>query len=693
MKHERLLTLFTGAVLAFLTAWGAAGCFLSAFALPVQNPEPLIAAWVSAALLSASLLAFHHGGKVLLCLSALAAGYLWQDRSVFQQLWQLLHQLSTVYNRAYGLGVLVLPEALEGPACYDWPIGVWGVLIIMAVCRCICRQKSVWFPLLVTLLPLCSCIVVTDTVPGEGWLLMLMACLCTLLLTTSVRQENNAQSLQLTVISAPLVTLALIGLFLAFPQNSYVNQAETFRENILAVVQNFPQFVEQGTRSLVSRLEGRPQKQIDLAHLGARIPFTYPVMEVTAEQSGTLYLRQQDFDQYDGLGWTSSPDRLEPFSQATGAAQVISILSMGRSAMKFLPYYPEGAVSLRDGCLDNAAQETAYTIVQRQLPDNWRQTAYKAAGRSPGAWQQYCSLPDAARQGAVEFLGDLWSQDASNSEKADIIAALVTNAAQYDLEPSLMPEGEPDFALWFLREGDQGYCVHFATAATVLLRSAGVPARYVTGYMLEAKANQAVTVTEENAHAWAEYYEPNLDLWIPLEATPAAQSQEPPPAPVDTTPTAPQHTEPTIPSSLPPDTQNTEAPSPAEPQMPTGPAQMPPQSGQTVLFPLLLIPLFGFVLAIQRSVRLKWYRRRQRTGSVNQQALHRWQEAVRLSRLLKDSPTEELISLAQKAKFSQHELTQEELQSFDSFNRSCLRRLKEKPWYLRLIHQYLYAAY
>ena len=108
---------------------------------------------------------------------------------------------------------------------------------------------------------------------------------------------------------------------------------------------------------------------------------------------------------------------------------------------------------------------------------------------------------------------------------------------------------------------------------------------------------------------------------------------------------------------------------------------------------LLLIPVLALILVAQRSVRLELRRRRQHRGTANQQALQRWREAERLARLLKETPAEELIGLAQKAKYSQHEITAEELQYFDSYCRSCLRRLKEKPAYLRLLYRYIYAAY
>ena len=249
-----------------------------------------------------------------------------------------------------------------------------------------------------------------------------------------------------------------------------------------------------------------------------------------------------------------------------------------------------------------------------------------------------------------------------------------------------MPEGQTDFALWFLTAADTGYCIHFATAATVLLRAAGVPARYVTGYMTQAVSGETVTVTEADAHAWAEYYEPRLGCWIPLEATPAAIAEDITPV---TTPEA-TVTTPTVSETVPEFPETTPAPVPAAPQEES---TLTAEESRDFLPLLLLLPLPLLLFPVQRSARLHLRRRRQQSGTTNDQALQRFREAERLARLLKETPAEELIDLAQKAKYSQHEITSEELQHFDSYCRSCLRRLKEKPLYRQLIYRYFHAAY
>ncbi len=685
MKHERIFTGIAAAMLAFCISLGAANCLITAFDLDMTGS--LVTVCGGLAVFSALLLSLKRGGILLLGFWALALGCLHREGEALRQFWQLIHQFTAVYDRAYGCGVLILPETMEAVTGFDRPFWIWCALVCGTVCRSVCHRKPVWLAFFAALLPLGTCIVVTDTVPEELWLLLLLTGLLLLLLPSAVRQENGLQSLKLTAVAALPAVLALTVLFQLNPKENYVNRSEQFREKILMSIQTIPRRVDDWLHQLLFAGDQAPPLRIDLSSLGPRVPLTYPILEVTAERDGPLYLRQQDFDRYDGLGWSAARGRQESFGPAGGPPETLRVLPLNRIDTRFLPYYPAEARNLLDGGLEHPAPEREYSLLRTHLPENWRQTAY-GAEPSSDRWQEYVALPENTRQQAEALLEGLYPASAAHTEKADIIAALVTNSAVYDLRPGAMPATEPDFALWFLREGERGYCVHFATAATVLLRAAGIPARYVTGYMAEGAAGIPVTVTEENAHAWAEYYEPGLDLWIPLEATPARETVPSEPRPEPTVTEAAQ-----IPVTLPTEPETgTESTLPPASSEAARPQAEPEESGPLPVWPLLLLLLVP-VPALQRRVRLMLHRRRQQRGSANEQALARWQEALRLSRLLKESPGEELMELAQKAKFSQHELTPEELHRFDSFNRSCLAALRKKPWYLRLIHQYIYAAY
>lgn len=113
---------------------------------------------------------------------------------------------------------------------------------------------------------------------------------------------------------------------------------------------------------------------------------------------------------------------------------------------------------------------------------------------------------------------------------------------RYTLAPGAVPEGE-DFIAHFL-DTQTGYCTYFASTGTMLLRLAGIPARYVEGYvanvgesvgsvsekvqetrksavysMEDSYLQYTTEITDASAHAWVEIYMDGYG-WIPVEFTP-----------------------------------------------------------------------------------------------------------------------------------------------------------------------------
>ena len=82
------------------------------------------------------------------------------------------------------------------------------------------------------------------------------------------------------------------------------------------------------------------------------------------------------------------------------------------------------------------------------------------------------------------------------------------------------PGSDPLFE--FLFETRAGYCQHFAGAAALLLRLAGVPTRVVSGFATGKRTGEnTYTVRDEDAHAWIEVYFPGYG-WVPFNPTPSA---------------------------------------------------------------------------------------------------------------------------------------------------------------------------
>ncbi len=80
---------------------------------------------------------------------------------------------------------------------------------------------------------------------------------------------------------------------------------------------------------------------------------------------------------------------------------------------------------------------------------------------------------------------------------------------------------EQDALNYFLLEASTGYCEYFASGAAILLRLAGVPTRYVTGFLVTERGDDSRTWVARNmdAHAWVEAWDAQQGQWVIVEAT------------------------------------------------------------------------------------------------------------------------------------------------------------------------------
>ncbi|MGM0507579.1 MAG: transglutaminase-like domain-containing protein [Fusobacteriota bacterium] len=72
----------------------------------------------------------------------------------------------------------------------------------------------------------------------------------------------------------------------------------------------------------------------------------------------------------------------------------------------------------------------------------------------------------------------------------------------------------------FLLEHKSGHCEYFATATVLLLREAGIPSRYITGFVVEEKSkyDDNYIIRERHGHSWTLAYINND--WIEIDTTP-----------------------------------------------------------------------------------------------------------------------------------------------------------------------------
>lgn len=80
------------------------------------------------------------------------------------------------------------------------------------------------------------------------------------------------------------------------------------------------------------------------------------------------------------------------------------------------------------------------------------------------------------------------------------------------------PDG--DIVSGFLLQMDRGYCVYYASAMAVMLRTLGIPARFVLGYTPGEDGQGQWLVRGIHSHAWVEVYFPTVG-WVAFDPTPS----------------------------------------------------------------------------------------------------------------------------------------------------------------------------
>ena len=266
---------------------------------------------------------------------------------------------------------------------------------------------------------------------------------------------------------------------------------------------------------------------------------------------------------------------------------------------------------------------------------------------------------------------------------AGMVGDYLSQLAEYDPDTPATPERE-DFVSYFLTESHRGYCMHFASAATLMLRALGIPARYVTGYVADVPPSGHVNVPDSAAHAWVEIYIDGYG-WEPIEVTPAyagsnpgqSGTTEPTPTPTAApTPTATQGPQASARPSAAPDDQDEDG------------QETTPLDLRFILIPLAAV-LVVLAFPIRRSVGRSRREKKFRQENTNRAVISAYLHLEKLARWGGQTP-EEVAELAKKAKFSPHTLTEEERSIAVEAARTISAQVdKALPWYKRFCCRYI----
>lgn len=131
-------------------------------------------------------------------------------------------------------------------------------------------------------------------------------------------------------------------------------------------------------------------------------------------------------------------------------------------------------------------------------------------------YEQYLQIPESTLQSLLQWAKENGIRSDSPTLVTDIQNAII-NAAAYNPHGESYPDGV-DVAVYFLTQAKEGICQHFATAATMVYRAFGIPARYTVGFMDEVVEGVTTQLTSQDAHAWVEIYVDGVG-WVAMEVT------------------------------------------------------------------------------------------------------------------------------------------------------------------------------
>ena len=235
---------------------------------------------------------------------------------------------------------------------------------------------------------------------------------------------------------------------------------------------------------------------------------------------------------YEQRDWPSDQrlvvaERPSAATQQSGALVQLDFRVINPVCRNFVtPYHPLEIVA---SGLDSYRLDTSGDIFPTPMLD--KESAYSALiypqdtgfvppVRSADVGEAYLAIPPEKKVGLdlVRFAGDIFTVGSPTPQKIATLQQYFRENYRYS-NHAHWQGGDSPVAV-FLLQKRIGDCTYHATAATLLLRGAGIPARLAVGFLgsLWSPKTSEVVVRNSQAHAWVEYYVDNSG-WHPLDPT------------------------------------------------------------------------------------------------------------------------------------------------------------------------------
>lgn len=278
-----------------------------------------------------------------------------------------------------------------------------------------------------------------------------------------------------------------------------------------------------------------------------------PSVDFEVQSPEPAFWRIQVLDQWDGRGWSvggQASERPQPAAHLVRTTVTMRKLEEARAigAGRVRAARGDGSAQPSEGEARRFAKPpdegASYRVVSELVPADLARLAtipLPAAvdyGPETLVWpnlpptvpieQRIAQLPqDAALSGWEQVFRTAQRLSAGQTTQLGV----VRNVLEYLRDPlnftySLtVPKTGPQPLVTFLTDTHVGYCQHYAGAAALLLRLAGIPTRVAVGYATGTRTPRGYEVRSSDAHAWIEVYFEGHG-WVPFDATSASAAAQ-----------------------------------------------------------------------------------------------------------------------------------------------------------------------
>ncbi len=251
-------------------------------------------------------------------------------------------------------------------------------------------------------------------------------------------------------------------------------------------------------------------------------PTDRALFEVDGANPATF--RGRVLDTFDGQRWTASEEVSALLPQGSSAPSPVPLTMVFLIRLEGSIPAPAGLGSVNGlapaftagWLVDGSPGSGDRVVLQREVAEALPQEA------APG--EALLDLPEELAA-ALRPLSEAITAGASGpAEKAAAIEAHLTENYEYSLSTDLRGPDHP--LVHLVRDRRPAYCAYYASAMAAMLRSEGVKARLVGGFVpLETNPITGRTVVRtRDAHAWVEVWVPEQRRWVAFDPTPSREA-------------------------------------------------------------------------------------------------------------------------------------------------------------------------